>query len=88
MTTRMRAASVELKGGDSMELELGLAPPNAASGELFPGFLGAPAAGAACGKREFGEAFGKATLPLFVRDEDGGDDDRARDGVNPDTGNK
>ncbi|CAM0912956.1 unnamed protein product [Alopecurus aequalis] len=52
-----------------MELELGLAPPNHAR----------PAAGS-CGigscKRASAEAFGVyelATLPLFVRDDDGGD---------------
>ncbi|KAF8698118.1 hypothetical protein HU200_035633 [Digitaria exilis] len=68
-----------------MELELGLAPPNArppagGGGELFPGLLG--------GKRAFGEAFVKATLPLFVRDGDGGggdDDDGGRHGVDPET---
>ncbi|KAF8733089.1 hypothetical protein HU200_015454 [Digitaria exilis] len=63
-----------------MELELGLAPPNTRP----------PAAGVvACGKRTFGEAFVKATLPLFVRDGDGDDDDDgARDGVDLHTDNK
>ncbi|CAN6179188.1 unnamed protein product [Urochloa humidicola] len=80
-----------------MELELGLAPPiphyptPGGVGVEFVGLLdGAPAG--ACGKRVFGEAFSraeKATLPLFVRDGDGGDDDGSRDGVDdPEASNK
>ncbi|CAN6208556.1 unnamed protein product [Urochloa humidicola] len=82
-----------------MELELGLAPPNphyppagGGGGGEFLGVLdGAPAR--ACGKRVFGDAFGraeKATLPLFVRNSDGGgdDDDGSRDVVDCETSNK
>ncbi|CAN6172676.1 unnamed protein product [Urochloa humidicola] len=79
-----------------MELELGLAPPipqcptpGGVGGE-FIGLLNGASAGA-CGKRAFGEAFSraeKATLPLFVRDGDGGDDDGNRDGVDPEASNK
>ncbi|OEL28383.1 Auxin-responsive protein IAA20 [Dichanthelium oligosanthes] len=75
-----------------MELELGLGlalpspHPIAGGGGKFVGLLdGAPAG--ACGKRVFDEAFGaeNTTLPLFVRDGDGGDDgDDARDGVDVD----
>ncbi|CAL5046216.1 unnamed protein product [Urochloa decumbens] len=70
-----------------MELELGLAPP---SGGLFVGRLDGAAAAGACGKRVFGEAFRaeKATLPLFVREEDGGGDDGDSDGVDGETSNK
>ncbi|KAL6898088.1 hypothetical protein ACP4OV_006684 [Aristida adscensionis] len=60
-----------------MELELGLAPPNARppAGERAGVFV-------VHGKRAYGEAFGasgggggKATLPLFVHDAEGGDDE-------------
>jgi hypothetical protein len=83
-----------------MELELGLAPPNAhpsslaviggGCGALVGGLLG----GGASGKRMFSDAFGgNDTLPLFVRHGDGGggdddDDDGARDGVDRETSNK
>ncbi|XP_062228164.1 auxin-responsive protein IAA20-like isoform X2 [Phragmites australis] len=65
-----------------MELELGLALPNARppAGE-FVGLINSAAG--ACGKRGFGEAFGagKATLPLFVRDGEGSDGEGGGDGV-------
>ena len=79
-----------------MELELGLAPPNphalggGGGGESVGLHDGAPA-GAACGKRAFGEAFcrgEKATLPLFVRGGDGGGGGGARDGVDRETSSR
>lgn len=58
-----------------MELELGLALPTRHHQPLAAGLLGG-SAGARGTKRVFGEAFGsanKATLPLFLRDDDDGD---------------
>ncbi|PAN25613.1 hypothetical protein PAHAL_4G313800 [Panicum hallii] len=74
-----------------MELELGLAPPNphapgGGGGGEFVGLLDGAPAGAACGKRAFGRAE-KATLPLFVRDGDGGGDAN-RHSVDRETSNK
>ncbi|KAL6606134.1 hypothetical protein ACP70R_041787 [Stipagrostis hirtigluma subsp. patula] len=63
-----------------MELELGLAPPNA---RPPAGERAGAGAFVVDGKRGFEDAFGaagKATLPLFVRDDAGGDDGRGGGG--------